>query len=186
MLLDRQFAGTRCGRIDVSRFPLSRAQHLSEALAYLWQAQTLRATVRKLCNAGNTVFIEYHPAHTKFLFRNPANLRVQWNPCLGLQDATGYLTPALLLGHELGHAQFTADERYAMLGCDRPQGFQAEAFGVEEARVIATVEAPLVAELNAARRAAGLSPLETASRAQHQLGRMVGVAGPLDVPLTVS
>lgn len=167
------------GRIDVSRFPASRLPQLMLAMRYLWTSATLRTAARRLRASGNIVFIEFHVAHTKYLFHNPANLRIQWNPCLGLQDATGYLTPALLLGHELGHAQFTAHERCAMLACERPQGFQHEVYGVEEERVISSVEQPAVLDLNAARAAAGLVPLETAARAQHQLGRIVEVAGPL-------
>lgn len=167
------------GRIDVSRFPADRMPQLAQAIGYLRQSRTLRAVVRRLRAGGSTVFIEFHPAHTKFLFRNLANLRIQWNPHLGLLDATGYLTPALLLGHELGHAQFTAQERCAMLARERPQGFQHEAYGVEEALVIARVEQPAVLQLNAARARAGLVPLETAARVQHQLGRMVEVPGPL-------
>lgn len=167
------------GGLDVSRFAPRHARALDEALAYLGQSDTFHRLLSRLAASGNIVFVEYHPAHTKFLFHNPRNLRIQWNPCLALHDATGSLTPALLLAHELGHAQFTADERAAMLRRDRPQGFQCEAYGVEEAAVIATVEQPIAAELNAARSRAGLTPLETACRCQHQLGRMIEVAGPL-------
>jgi hypothetical protein len=167
------------GRIDVSRFPACRMPQLALALRYLGQSPVMRTAVRRLHVAGNIVFIEYHPAHTKFLFRNPGNLRIQWNPCLGLRDVTGYLTPALLLGHELGHAQFTAQERCAMLECERPQGFQQEVYGVEEAHVIAAIEQPAVVQLNAARIRSGLGLLETATRVQHQLGRLVEVSGPL-------
>ncbi len=170
------------GRLDVSRFPASRLPQLLDALAYLQHSTTMRSVLRRLSASGNIVFVTYHPAHTKFLFHNPGNLRIQWNPCLGLQDVTGDLSPAMLLGHELGHAQFTASERCAMHGCERPQGFQHEAYGVEEARVIATVEQPAARELNAARSRLGLPPLETANRNQHQLGRLVEVSGPLVSP----
>ncbi|MDO9382000.1 MAG: hypothetical protein Q7T86_03970 [Hyphomicrobiaceae bacterium] len=170
------------GRVDVSRFPASRLPELLQALAYLQQSATMCSVLRRLHASGNIVFVTYHPAHTKFLFHNPGNLRIQWNPSLGLQDVTGYLSPAMLLGHELGHAQFTPGERCAMLGCERPQSFQHEAYGVEEACVIATVEQPAARELNAARRHVGLTPLETANRSQHQLGRLIDVSGPLVSP----
>jgi hypothetical protein len=170
------------GRLDVSRFPASGLPQLLEALTYLRQSATMRSVLRRLIASGNIVFVTYHPAHTKFLFHNPGNLRIQWNPFLGLQDVTGYLSPSLLLGHELGHAQFTPGERCAMHACERPQGFQNEAFGVEEACVIATVEQPAARELNAARRRMGLAPLETANRCQHQLGRLIDVSGPLGAP----
>ena len=170
------------GRLDISRFPATRLPQLQEALTYLQQSATMRAVLSRLAASGNVVFVTYHPAHTKFLFHNPANLRVQWNPCLGLRDVTGYLSPALLLGHELGHAQFTPGERCAMHACERPQGFQHEAYGVEEACVIATVEQPAARELNAARQRNGLAALETANRCQHQLGRLVDVSGPLSSP----
>lgn len=170
------------GRFDVSRFPASRLPQLQQALRYLQQSATMRSVLRRLSASGNIVFVTYHPAHTKFLLHNPGNLRIQWHPCLGLQDVTGYLSPAMLLGHELGHAQFTPGERCAMHACERPQGFQHEAYGVEEACVIATVEQPAAHELNAARRRTGLLPLETANRSQHQLGHLVDVSGPLVSP----
>lgn len=66
-----------------------------------------------------------------------------------------------------------------MRECARPQGFEVEAYGVEEAIVIAEVEHPATAELNAARVCRGQSALETAERYQHQLGRFVEVFGPL-------
>lgn len=167
------------GRLDCSRFPAAHRAHLAEALAYLTQAPTMHALLKRLAASGQTVYLEYHAAHTKMLHHNPANLRIQWNPQLGLSDVTGWLSPALLLAHELGHAQFTAAERAAMLACDRPQGFTCEVHGVEEACVIATVERPVADELNAARRRAGLIPLETAQRCQRQLGRLIEVAGPV-------
>lgn len=172
-------AAANLGGVDVLRFPARWQHHLHEALNYLAPSATMQYVLRRLRHSGNVVFIQYHPAHTKFLHRNPANLRIQWNPCLGLRDATGWLSPALLLAHELGHAQFTAEERYAMQACERPQGFCHELYGVEEACVIATVEQPIAAELNAIRLRAGLTPLETAQRCQHELGRLVDVAGPL-------
>ena len=173
---------TATGHLDVSRFPASRLPQLLDALTYLQKSTTMRSVLRRLSDSGNIVFVTYHPAHTKFLFHNPGNLRIQWNPYLGLQDVTGYLSPAMLLGHELGHAQFTSSERCAMHACERPQGFQNEAFGVEEACVIATVEQPAARELNAARARLGLPPLETAKRCQHQLGRLIDVSGPLGAP----
>ena len=174
---------TATGRLDISRFPANRMPQLQEALTYLHHSASMRSVLRRLAASGNIVFITYHPAHTKFLFHNTGNLRIQWNPCLGLRDVTGYLSPAMLLGHELGHAQFTSSERCAMHACERPQGFQNEAFGVEEACVIATVEQPAARELNAARPRMGLAPLETANRCQHQLGRLIDVPGPLGVPV---
>lgn len=165
--------------IDLSRFPQNRVAELAAAFDYLTQAATLRAVLARIAASGRIVFVEYHRAHTKYLQHNPRNLRIQWNPQLGLRDCTGWITPALLLAHELGHAQFDEPERRAMLACERPQGFACERFGVEEARVIATVERPAAAELNAARRRRDLPPLETALRHQHQMGHMVDVAGPL-------
>lgn len=167
------------GHIDTTRFPAHLSDELARALQYLQQSLTLRAVLRRLAASGNVVFIEYHCAHTKFLHRNGANLRIQWNPRLGLRDVTGWLSPAILLGHEFGHAQFTAAERASMFREDRPQGFQCEAFGVEEAHVIAHVERPACLELNAARRRAGLPALETAQRCQHQLGHLIEVSEPL-------
>jgi hypothetical protein len=167
------------GRLDLSRFPAAHGAALADALAYLVQSPTLRAVLRRLAGGGHVVYLEYHAAHTKMLHHNAANLRIQWNPHLGLIDATGWLSPALLLAHELGHAQFTIAERAAMLACTRPQGFANEPYGVEEACVIATVEQPVAAEVNAARRRAGLVPLETAERCQRQFGRLIEVAGPL-------
>jgi len=166
------------GRLDLSRFPAAHSATLADALAYLVQSRTLLSVLRRLASTGRPVYLEYHAAHTKMLHHNPANLRIQWNPHLGLADTTGWLSPALLLAHELGHAQFTADERAAMLASERPQGFIGEAYGVEEACVVATVERPIACELNAARRRQGLQPLETAARYQRQLGRLIEVAGP--------
>ena len=131
-----------CGSIDVSRFPERHLPALREALAYLQHAPTLWRVFGRIRAARQSIFIEFHPAHTKFLHHNPVNLRIQWNPFLGLRDITGWLTPALLLGHELGHAQFTSAQRCAMLAQDRPRGFQNERFGVEEALVMSTVERP--------------------------------------------
>lgn len=172
-------ADARRGRLDLSRFPAAHGEALAQALAYLVQSPTLRSVLRRLATGGRPVYLEYHAAHTKMLHHNPANLRIQWNPHLGLADATGWLSPALLLAHELGHAQFTAEDRATMLAQDRPQGFTGETYGVEEACVIATVERPVARELNAARRLAGLQPLETAERCQRQLGRLTEVAGPM-------
>jgi hypothetical protein len=167
------------GRLDVSRFPASRQGELTMALCYLVQSPTLRTVVRRIAESGNVVFLEYHAAHTKMLHHNPANLRIQWNPRLGLKDVSGWMSPALLLAHELAHAQFTPRERSAMLACDRPQGFDCEAHGVEEALIISEVEHPAARELNAARVLAGLLPLESATRTQRQLGRLIEVASPL-------
>lgn len=167
------------GGLDTGRFPERQLPALDQALRYLMWSPTLRSILMRLAQTGRTVFLEYHTAHTKFLEHNSKNLRIQWNPNLGLRDATGWLTPALLLGHELGHAQFTNDERSAMRICERPQGFECEAYGVEEASVIAHVERPAAAELNAARQRRHLPPLETAQRHQHQLGKFVDVAGPV-------
>jgi hypothetical protein len=167
------------GGIDVSRFPARHAMALAEAMAYLMRSPTARRVVARIAARHQRIYLEWHPAHTKFLQHNPANLRVQWNPGLGLRDATGWLTPAVLLMHELGHAQFTAAERRAMANMERPQGFTSERHGVEEARVIATVEHAVARELNAALQRQGLPPLETARRCQRQLGRLVEVSGPL-------
>lgn len=165
----------RKSALDLSRFPAHALPDLHRALAYLSLSTVMRAILDRIARSDRRVFVEYHPAHTKYLHHNPANLRVQWNPRLGLHDVTGWLSPALLLGHELGHAQLTCADRCVMLAAERPCGFAGERYGTEEAWVIANVERPAVAELNAARIAAGLVPLESADRCQHALGRMTEV-----------
>lgn len=128
---------------------------------------------------GAKVFLEYHPAQTRYYHIDPKNLRIEWSPFLGLADITGYLTPAVLLAHEFAHARFSSIDRDEMLRAPRPRGFECAQYGVEEARVIKEVEVPVCKELNESRTAEGLIPLETATRFQYRIGRLIEVSGPV-------
>lgn len=167
------------GSVNVSRFPAHLHGRLDEALSYLKQSPTFLACMAQVNARGITIFLEHHQAHTRLYHRDPQNLRIEWAPNLGLADMTGYLTPAVLLAHEFAHARYTPEQRETMLAQPRPSGFDCAEYGVEEACVIREVEGPVCAELNEARKDQGLEPLETATRFQYRIGRLIEVAGPV-------
>jgi hypothetical protein len=117
------------------------------ALAYLARAPGTASLVSRLDRGPNTVTLQESAwLDDDFAAFDPDTGTIAFNPHLGLQSAGGVIPPALILAHELGHAEeFGAHELRA---CIEAQ-LEDPVFGTAtERRNCLEVEFPIAAQLD--------------------------------------